>query len=113
MKEIKQWRKATEEVTKVFVKKYFSEERYGKDTHWVADRVGDIFCISDYFFNIDLMIEAIEFKATFQQLSDFYYTEVDLGMENKQMPINFVNFIKWGGLENEVVRGLIEKEEKD
>lgn len=110
MKEIKVWRNATEEVAKVFIKKYFPDERYAIDTFWVADRVGDVFCVADYFYNIDRMIEAIELKATSKQLNDFYNMELDCGMRDAPLPINFRNYLKLG---KGAAKKLIEDNEKN
>lgn len=95
MKEITIWREATEQVAKAFVKRYFKGNVYGEDTFWVADRVGDVFCVADYFFNVDHMIEALELKATSKKLFDFYDMELEYATEGKQMPYNFRNYVKY------------------
>ncbi len=98
MKIIDNWRKATEDVAKAFVKKYFKREIYGEYTFWVADEIGGVFCVSDYFFNIDRMIEALESKATWEQLVDYYDLELEHTMEHPDLPtpINFRNYVKYG-----------------
>ena len=98
MKVIQQWKKATEQLAKVFVRKYFPDERYGKDTFWVADEIGGVFFVSDYFFDINHIIEALELDATFEQLSDYYWQSVEYCMENpdKSMHTNFKNYVKYG-----------------
>ncbi len=98
MKEIKNWRKATEEVAKVFINKYFKYQVYGKDTWWISDEVGSILCVSDMFFNVDQMIEALELNATYEQLSDYYYAELDAGIEepSRKLSVNFKNYVKYG-----------------
>lgn len=103
MKVITNWRKATEQVAIAFTKKYFPDERYGKDTFWVSDEIGGIFVVSDYFFGVNPMIEALELKATFEQLSDYYYVSVDYCMENPNKPMhtNFKNYVKYGFIGNE------------
>lgn len=103
MKEIKQWRKATDDVAKVFVKKYFSNEDYSKDTFWVGDEIGGVFSVTDMFFNVDQMITALENKATFDQLYDYYHAELDAAMEepSRKLGINFKNYIKFGWINNE------------
>lgn len=93
---IKQWREATENIARAFTKKYFKHETYGEYTFWVGGEVGDLFCVAEDFFNVDRMIEALELKATYEQLMDFYYMEIDHGTEDKPMPYNFKNFVKYG-----------------
>lgn len=97
MKAIGSWRKATEEVAKTFLKKYFKHHIYNEDTFWVSDEVGSIFCIGDWYFDIKHMIEALELEATFEQLDEYYEMEIEYGLENRPLPINFKNFIKYGG----------------
>ncbi len=94
MKVIKEWRKATEQVAMAFVKKYFKREVYGVDTFWAGDEVGGVFCVQDYFFDVSRMIEALELKATFDELYDYYWMEVEAGMKNKPIRINFENYVK-------------------
>jgi len=98
MRIIDNWRKATEEVAKTFTKKYFPKEVYGKDTFWVADEIGGVFFVSDMFFDIDRMIAALEHKAKFDQIYDYYHAEVEHCMENPDKPMhtNFKNYIKHG-----------------
>lgn len=97
---IQNWKDATEAVAKVFTRKYFPTERYGKDTSWVGDEIGGIYCVSDYFFNIDRMLEALENDATIGQLIDYYDKELEYAMENegKSMRINFRNYVRYGML---------------
>lgn len=99
-KVIDNWRKATDELAKEFTKKYFPEERWGKDTFWVGDEIGSVFCVADMFFDVDRMITALENNATFDQLYDYYHAEVDWCIENHNKPyrINFKNYVKYGDI---------------
>lgn len=77
-KAIINWREATERVTDAFIEKYFPEQ--GRDyTFWAADEIGGVFFISDMFFNVDRMIEALELNATFEQLSEYNDAEIEHG----------------------------------
>lgn len=98
MKVITNWRKATEALAKVFTKKYFPDEVYGKDTFWVGDEIGGVFSVSDYFFDVNRMIECLELNATFEQLSDYYYDSLDYCMENPDKPMHtsYKNYLKYG-----------------
>ncbi len=98
MKIIKAYHKATEDIAKVFVKKYFPDEIYGKYTFWVGDQIGGVFSVSDMFLNIDQMIIMLENKAKFEQLYDYYWAEVEAMSEEppRSLGINFENYIKYG-----------------
>lgn len=96
MKVITNWRNATEELTKAFCKKYFPDGEYGKDSWWVCDEVGTIFCIGDYFFSVDRMLEALELKASPTKFFAYYDFEFECGMTDEPVRINFRNYIKYG-----------------
>lgn len=93
-KVLEDWRKATGEVTRVFVEKYFAET--GNDSYWVNDKVGTIFFINDLFFSVDRMIEALELGAKYEHLSQYNDLMV-LG----DPPISFSNFVKYGNIIDE------------
>lgn len=97
-KVINRWRKATHSVAEVFTKKYFPEERFEVDTFWVSGEIGSIFSVSDMFFNVDRMIEALELNATFDQIYDYADAEVEHheALPDSPMPISFKNYIKHG-----------------
>lgn len=98
MKVIKDWYKATEDVARAFTKKYFKTEVYGEDTFWAGGEIGGVYCVSDMFIGLDRMIEALELKATWERLSDYYLAEVEHATENPGEPMytNFKDFIKYG-----------------
>ncbi len=98
MKVIKDWRKATEELAMIFVKKYFPSERDGRYYFWVGDEIGSVFCVSDMFFDVNRMIEALENKATYQQISDYADIELEHALKSLGIPtpINFKNYVKYG-----------------
>lgn len=97
-KVIKKWRAATNELAKAFTKKYYPDERFDIDTFWVGDEVGDVFFVSDMFFDIDRMVEALELNATIDQLIDYHDAELEHCEKDsdKPMPVNFKNYVKWG-----------------
>ena len=97
-KVITKWREATEGIAKTFVKKYYPEQRYGIDTFWVGDCVGDVFFIADMFFDLERMLEALELDATFDQLCDYHDAEIERCEKDSEKPtlVNFKNYVKYG-----------------
>lgn len=94
-KVVENWEKATQELAEVFAKKYFKDYDY----FWVGDRIGDVFCVEYYFFGLDRMREALEYKATFDQLIDYYELELENidGNGQPERPLaNFKNYVKYG-----------------
>lgn len=93
MKVLINYRKACEEIAKVFVKKYYHD---ACDSWWIDDEPGTVFFVGDSFYNIDRMIEALELNATYKQLYEYQDAELEAGLQGKQVGISFVNYIKYG-----------------
>jgi len=89
---IKEWEKATNALAEGFVKKYWGEECI-IDMYWIGQEIGDILSIGDYYFDIDRMKKALELNATWEQLNDYYWLEV----EGEEKPnVSFKNYVKYG-----------------
>lgn len=98
IKVIEKLKDATEDLAKAFIIKYFPEQVYGEDTYWVGDDVGTVFFVSDFFFGVDRMVEALELDATFEQINDYYNAVLDWGLDENQekpFPVNFNNYVKY------------------
>ena len=96
-KELKNWDKATDELAKVFIEKYFGKNYiYDDDYYWIGsqDKDREVLAVNDYFFNLDRIVNAIRYNATEKQLFDYYDKEVEFALKNKEMKINFRNYIK-------------------
>lgn len=96
MKEIKDYEKACEAIGKKFVKKYFSKAY--DDSYWIG--IGGVFYISDYWFNINEMITALKYKATFEQLTTYYEMGLEIasskkGAFGKRRLFSFENYLKY------------------
>jgi len=89
---LKNWEEETNIVTREFVRKYFGKDA---DYYWIADDVGGVLNVGDYFFNLDRIIESIRYSATIHDLFTFYDMEMDsaCGLTDK-LSINFRTFIK-------------------
>ncbi len=78
------------EIARLFEIKYF-----GKDADlppdWVADRVGEVLIVNDYFFDMRDILTALEKNVTRKKLFEWYdyYTE-----GNTKLKVNFNNFLK-------------------
>jgi len=91
MKQIlKNWEKATQELTNGFLKQYFDEP----DWYWIADEIGGTLFVNDWFFNLERIVECARYKPTYKQLIDFYELELDFAMKGKPMDINFYHYLK-------------------
>lgn len=90
-KQLENWEKATEELTTLFLEKYFDGET---DYYWVGADIGGVLFVGDYFFNFDRIVEAIKYQATKKQLFGFYDLEIETLSNEKEMKMNFKNYIK-------------------
>jgi hypothetical protein len=93
-KVLENWEKATNELLKQFLDKYFNEEDYEPDWYWISNAIGETVEINDYFFNLDRIVEAIRYNASKKKLFDFYDLELDYAMNHKPMEINFYHYLK-------------------
>lgn len=77
----KEWERATDELTRRFTLKYF-----GKDTEhwWVADEIGGVACINDYFFNIGDMSDFLRYNYTIKAMFEYYDYTMDCYENNKE-----------------------------
>lgn len=107
--ELTKFNKAVDDMTKLFVKKYFNIDA---DYYWIGettkkpndgDRSG-VLCVNDYFFNLTRIVEAIKYNVSSKKLFDYYEQELDFLMKEKPMKINFVNYIKFGNLYEKTIR---------
>lgn len=91
MKELKNYRKACEDIGKVFAKKYF-----GKDCeNWfVADDVTGVMYVNDFFFNIDDMYEYLKCRYSCKKIIERYYQEMAY-IEEKNSRDGFPNIKNW------------------
>ena len=97
MKVIDNWEEATQKLAIHFVHTYFEEPEYLVDWWWVADNIGDVLFVNDYWFQLERIVEAIISDATFEQLTDYYEYEYEHSQSDNcgiPPPINFKNYLK-------------------
>jgi hypothetical protein len=87
---LKSWEKITQELTDLFIKKYF-----GKDAewYWVADEIGGVLYVNDRFFNLSDIVDFLKCGYTPKQM--FRYYDYRLENQEKGKPvINIKNYLK-------------------
>ena len=92
-KQLIQWEKETEKLKDIFVKKYFGD--MASDVYWVANEIGGVLVVNDYFFNLERIIETIKYSASNKKLFEYQEEELKFATLNKPMKINFRNYIKY------------------
>lgn len=95
---IKDWEYETDKIAEEFARKYFGKDN---DNWWVADEIGGVLCVGDYFFSLERILDALKYGATRKQLFDYYEIELNVGMNNRSkksvteiIGYNFKNFLK-------------------
>ena len=91
-KEILQnYENAINDLVDYFCWKYF--RGVALDTYWVADDVGGVYFINDYFFNVSDMVDFIKNNYTQNEMFDYYDYALKQHEKNKT-PINIKNWRK-------------------
>jgi len=98
MNKIKQlltnWDKATDDLARVFVDKYFFKEYvYDDDYYWIGtqDEDREVLAVNDYFFDLDDIVSFIRYNYTKKDLFKFYDYRSDCHAENK----TYINIKNW------------------
>lgn len=94
-KELKAYYEATDNLAKFFANKYFTDKNCEPEEWWVADDIGGVYHVNDYYFDINYMATALEYNATFDQVADYYDLALE-AYENKKTIANFKNYLKHG-----------------
>lgn len=96
IKEIIAYEQACNGIAKKFVRKYFDRE---VDWRWIADDIGGILEVGDYYFNLDRMVTALRYKATQKQLFDYYDMQLEMGLNEKAFKkrtlFSFANYLRY------------------
>ena len=81
---------AVDNLTELCIIKYFR----GVDTdhYWISsDRTG-VLVVNDYYFSLEIVVDAIKINATPRMLFDYYDLSLDKSMKDEPIGINFKNF---------------------
>lgn len=89
--DILNWEKETHALAIKFTHKYFGKD---SDFYWIADEVGGVLQVNDYFFDLNRIVDAIKYSAAKKKLFAFYDLELDMAEKNRPMDIKFKNYLK-------------------
>jgi len=74
--EIRLWQKATNTITKNWIKGYFElskeEVASGISYYWVADEIGGVFEFADYFIDFYSIIKCYELNVSKEKFFEYY-----------------------------------------
>ena len=102
-----EWEKVTNKLVKEFCLKYFEHDDYS----WVACCVGGVFEINGYYLNLDRVTESIKYNATYDDLVDYYWLEIDFFSKlNAGENVQFCSFKNYVHYKNQSpIKEIIEK----
>ena len=63
------WEHSTQELTNHFIKKYFGNDT---ENYWVADEVGSVLFVNDYFFDLNTIIDFLRYKYSKDKMFEYY-----------------------------------------
>jgi len=73
MKLIKEWQTLTNKITEEWIREYFEfDEGEEVDFCWVANDIGGIFEVSDYYINFSDILACYKHKITKEQFHNWY-----------------------------------------
>lgn len=75
------WECATSELAYYFKVRYFDKEA---DSYWIADEVGGVYVIADYFFNIGDMVDFLRHNYTKKDMFTYYDHALDCATNHKE-----------------------------
>jgi hypothetical protein len=85
---IEEWEEATENLKEYFVDKYFKDAEYW----WVADEVGGVLYVNDYFFDLADVVDYIRYNYPRKKMFEYYEYQLKCDGEGVT-PINIKNYI--------------------
>ena len=89
MKEkLQRWTNETKELGDLFALHYFSRDA---EVWWVAEDIGGVLHINDYFFNLRDIVEFMRYRYSKNKMFEYYDYLLKCN-EDKVLPINIKNY---------------------
>ena len=88
---LKSWEYSTNNLAEYFFARYFGN---GAESYWIADDIGGVFVIADYFFNLSDMVDFIKYSYPKDKMFEYYDYALNLAEQGNNPPINIKNWIK-------------------
>jgi len=83
--------KEEDNLSKLFVKKYFGKD--ATEVYWVADMIGGVLLVNDYFFNFDNIKDFLIYGYSKKKMFEYYDYALKMSEKNES-PINIKNYKK-------------------
>ena len=106
-KKIRKWKKLTDEITSKWIKDYFGLKSVNPD--WVADEVGGVFELNDYYFGFDTVLKCYELDIPKDTLFSWYDFRLENGSSNISLERYFLD--ENGEIQKEILKEMKERVE--
>ena len=80
---------SVQSITDYFVKKYFGKDV--SDVYWIADDIGGVLAVNDYFFSLTDMVDFLKYGYKTQEMFDYYDYSLKF-CQRVKIPINIKNW---------------------
>lgn len=71
IKYLKEWENKTLQLGDYFVKRYFGKKE-NVEYYWIADDVGGVLAVADYFFNLNDIVEFLRYHYSKDMMFKYY-----------------------------------------
>lgn len=85
---LKRWENETKELCDLFVLHYFDEDA---DVYWVADEIGGVLFVNDYFFNLSDIVDFIRHRYSKKKMFEYYDYALKCAVVDKR-PTNIKSY---------------------
>lgn len=86
---INDWERATNDLCNHFILKYFGKDA---DTYWVADEVGGVLYINDYFMNLNLVLDFLKYRYSKKKMFEYMDYYLKCHEDKADYVINIKNY---------------------
>jgi hypothetical protein len=90
---LENWENHTDLLTEYFIEKYFGKLE-DVEYYWVADDVGGVLAVADYFFNLSDIIDFIKYHYSKDLMFEYYDYALDYHMQTKHKKSDYLINIK-------------------
>jgi len=92
---LKTWEDASDTLSWYFIKRYFGKIEE-VEYYWIAEDVGGVLAVNDYFFSIDDIVNFIKYHYSKDLMFEYYDYALDYHLQTKHKstdyPINIKNY---------------------
>jgi len=90
---LQDWINETDNLSEVFITKYFGKMEE-VENYWIADEVGGVLVVADYFFNLSDIVDFLRYKYSKDKMFEYYDYALEYHMQKKHKASDYLINIK-------------------